>query len=320
MKKFKFMAFAIVAFIPPIPLIMAGCNNNNNNSNNTSHNNNKNPKDNDLGSVIKITNLGELAKKDIENIKNALIAKNSGLNLSELSIEIIEKENKAVIKAKDKSASYSGEVVVTFSVKNSKNEGTATTAETKLQFETKVKEVSSNITKAQESVKSTVIGTDEDSKVDNDKFEKAYPTAQKIMTESKKEIDKLEKDLNSFDTKSKQELSGSLSKVKNQFDAAKLEIDSIAEKHEQQNNPVTAQEAWNALRALWPRVKLVVINVPTFKEVIEHIKKHDEFKKYAHLISLSSKSNPGDRPSVTKPIYIDVKDESQTIQFIGSFA
>ncbi|NEU03005.1 hypothetical protein G3563_29020, partial [Escherichia coli] len=87
----------------------------------------------------------------------------------------------------------------------------------------------------QESVKSTVIGTDSNSKVDNDKFKKVYPAAQKIMTESKKEIGKLEKDLNSFDTKAKQELSGSLSKVKNQFDAAKLEIDSIAEKHEQQN-------------------------------------------------------------------------------------
>ncbi|CAL58843.1 MAG1450 family lipoprotein [Mycoplasmopsis agalactiae] len=317
MKKFKFMAFAIVAFIPPIPLIMAGCNNK---SNNNSHNDGKNPKENKLDSVIKITDLGELAKKDIENIKSALIAKNSELNLTELSIEISEKENKAVIKAKDKNASYSGEVVVTFSVKNSKNEETTTDAKTKLQFETKVKEVSSNITKAHESVKSTVTGTDANSKVDNDKFKNAFPAAQKIMTESKKEIDKLEKDLNSFDTKVKQELSGSLSKVKNQFDAAKLEIDSIAEKHEQQNNPVTAQEAWDALRALWPRVKLVVINVPTFKEVIEHIKKHDEFKKYAHLISLSSKSKPDDRPSVTKPIYIDVKDNSQTIRFSGSFA
>ncbi|MCE6056144.1 hypothetical protein J7889_00740 [Mycoplasmopsis agalactiae] len=317
MKKFKFMAFAIVAFIPPIPLIMAGCNNK---SNNNSHNDDKNPKEKKLDSVIKITDLGELAKKDIEDIKSALIAKNSELNLTELSIEISEKENKAVIKAKDKSASYSGEVVVTFSVKNSKNEETTTDAKTKLQFETKVKEVSSNITKAQESVKSTVIGTDSNSKVDNDKFKKVYPAAQKIMTESKKEIGKLEKDLNSFDTKAKQELSGSLSKVKNQFDAAKLEIDSIAEKHEQQNNPVTAQEAWEALRALWPTAKFVVINVPTFKEVVEYIKKYDTFKKYAHLISLSSKSKPDDHPSTTKPIYIDIKDNSQTIQFTGSFA
>ncbi|CBH40380.1 MAG1450 family lipoprotein [Mycoplasmopsis agalactiae] len=317
MKKFKFMAFAIVAFIPPIPLIMAGCNNK---SNNNSHNDDKNPKEKKLDSVIKITDLGELAKKDIEDIKSALIAKNSELNLTELSIEISEKENKAVIKAKDKNASYSGEVVVTFSVKNSKNEETTTDAKTKLQFETKVKEVSSNITKAQESVKSTVIGTDSNSKVDNDKFKKVYPAAQKIMTESKKEIGKLEKDLNSFDTKAKQELSGSLSKVKNQFDAAKLEIDSIAEKHEQQNNPVTAQEAWEALRALWPTAKFVVINVPTFKEVVEYIKKYDTFKKYAHLISLSSKSKPDDHPSTTKPIYIDIKDNSQTIQFTGSFA
>ncbi|UUM25674.1 hypothetical protein NQV05_00765 [Mycoplasmopsis agalactiae] len=317
MKKFKFMAFAIVAFIPPIPLIMAGCNNK---SNNNSHNDDKNPKEKKLDSVIKITDLGELAKKDIEDIKSALIAKNSELNLTELSIEINEKENKAVIKAKDKSASYSGEVVVTFSVKNSKNEDTTTDEKTKLQFETKVKEVSSNITKAHESVKSTVIGKDENSKVDNNKFKKAYPAAQKIMTESKKEIDKLEKDLNSFDTKSKQELSGSLSKVKNQFDAAKLEIDSIAEKHEQQNNPVTAKEAWEALRTLWPTAKFVVINVPTFKEVVEYIKKYDTFKKYAHLISLSSKSKPDDHPSTTKPIYIDIKDNSQTIQFTGSFA
>nr|WP_233749989.1 hypothetical protein [Mycoplasmopsis agalactiae] len=179
MKKFKFMAFAIVAFIPPIPLIMAGCNNKSNNNNNTSHNDGKNPKEKKLDSVIKITDLGELAKKDIEDIKSALIAKNSELNLTELSIEISEKENKAVIKAKDKSASYSGEVVVTFSVKNSKNEETTTDAKTKLQFETKVKEVSSNITKAQESVKSTVMGTDSNSKVDNDKFKKVYPAAQK---------------------------------------------------------------------------------------------------------------------------------------------
>lgn len=119
MKKFKFMVFVIVVFILFILLIMVGCNNK---SNNNSYNDGKNFKENKLDLVIKIIDLGELVKKDIENIKSVLIVKNSELNLIELFIEISEKENKVVIKVKDKNVLYLGEVVVIFSVKNFKNE------------------------------------------------------------------------------------------------------------------------------------------------------------------------------------------------------
>lgn len=119
MKKFKFMVFVIVVFILFILLIMVGCNNK---SNNNSYNDDKNFKEKKLDLVIKIIDLGELVKKDIEDIKSVLIVKNSELNLIELFIEISEKENKVVIKVKDKSVLYLGEVVVIFSVKNFKNE------------------------------------------------------------------------------------------------------------------------------------------------------------------------------------------------------
>lgn len=119
MKKFKFMVFVIVVFILFILLIMVGCNNK---SNNNSYNDDKNFKEKKLDLVIKIIDLGELVKKDIEDIKSVLIVKNSELNLIELFIEISEKENKVVIKVKDKNVLYLGEVVVIFSVKNFKNE------------------------------------------------------------------------------------------------------------------------------------------------------------------------------------------------------
>lgn len=122
MKKFKFMVFVIVVFILFILLIMVGCNNKSNNNNNISYNDGKNFKEKKLDLVIKIIDLGELVKKDIEDIKSVLIVKNSELNLIELFIEISEKENKVVIKVKDKSVLYLGEVVVIFSVKNFKNE------------------------------------------------------------------------------------------------------------------------------------------------------------------------------------------------------
>lgn len=112
------MVFVIVVFILFILLIMVGCNNKSNNS----YNDGKNFKEKKLDLVIKIIDLGELVKKDIENIKSVLIVKNSDLNLIELFIEISEKENKVVIKVKDKNVLYLGEVVVIFSVKNFKNE------------------------------------------------------------------------------------------------------------------------------------------------------------------------------------------------------
>lgn len=74
-----------------------------------------------LSDVVKVVNLGEISKKDIKTIIEALVAKNRNLKNSDIDVILDASENKAVIKAKNENKHYSGEVVVTFSVKATEN-------------------------------------------------------------------------------------------------------------------------------------------------------------------------------------------------------
>ncbi|NES52900.1 hypothetical protein G3565_31445, partial [Escherichia coli] len=70
-----------------------------------------------LNKVITKTELGEIAKKDSDTVKAALLAAIKGLKIDELTIDLDPRENKAKVKANAKSTSYEGEVTVTFTVK-----------------------------------------------------------------------------------------------------------------------------------------------------------------------------------------------------------
>ncbi|SBO45666.1 hypothetical protein MBOVJF4428_00712 [Mycoplasmopsis agalactiae] len=61
--------------------------------------------------------MGEIAKKDSDTVKAALLAAVKGLKLDELTIDLDQRENKAKVKANAKSTIYEGEVTVTFTVK-----------------------------------------------------------------------------------------------------------------------------------------------------------------------------------------------------------
>ncbi|SBO45665.1 hypothetical protein MBOVJF4428_00711 [Mycoplasmopsis agalactiae] len=67
-----------------------------------------------LNKVITKTELGEIAKKDSDTVKAALLAAVKGLKLDELTIDLDQRENKAKVKANAKSTIYEGEVTVTF--------------------------------------------------------------------------------------------------------------------------------------------------------------------------------------------------------------
>ncbi|CBH40792.1 variable surface lipoprotein [Mycoplasmopsis agalactiae] len=79
-----------------------------------------------LNKVITKTELGEIAKKDSDTVKAALLAAVKGLKIDELTIDLDPRENKAKVKANAKSTSYEGEVTVTFTVKSNSSEGTTT--------------------------------------------------------------------------------------------------------------------------------------------------------------------------------------------------
>lgn len=101
------------------PLVSSSCFNNINPANKSDE-----PRVEDkkaLSDVVKVVNLGEISKKDIKTIIDALVAKNRNLKNSDIDVILDDSENKAVIKAKNESKLYSGEVVVTFSVKATEN-------------------------------------------------------------------------------------------------------------------------------------------------------------------------------------------------------
>nr|BBJ32879.1 hypothetical protein MBKG4397_0450 [Mycoplasmopsis bovis] len=121
------------------PLVSSSCFNNINPANKSDE-----PRVEDkkaLSDAVKVVNLGEISKKDIKTIIEALVAKNRNLKNSDIDVILDASENKAVIKAKNESKHYSGEVVVTFSVKATENNK-------KPEQEAKVKK-----TKSQEKVK-----------------------------------------------------------------------------------------------------------------------------------------------------------------------
>ncbi|QYR08854.1 hypothetical protein E5287_03595 [Mycoplasmopsis agalactiae] len=60
--------------------------------------------------------MGEIAKKDFDTVKAALLEAVKGLKLDELTIDLDQRENKAKVKANAKSTIYEGEVTVTFTV------------------------------------------------------------------------------------------------------------------------------------------------------------------------------------------------------------
>ncbi|MGN3972833.1 lipoprotein, MAG6090 family [Mycoplasmopsis bovis] len=101
------------------PLVSSSCFNNINPANKSDE-----PRVEDkkaLSDAVKVVNLGEISKKDIKTIIEALVAKNRNLKNSDIDVILDASENKAVIKAKNESKHYSGEVVVTFSVKATEN-------------------------------------------------------------------------------------------------------------------------------------------------------------------------------------------------------
>ncbi|MBT1376150.1 hypothetical protein FCM68_02330 [Mycoplasma bovis] len=101
------------------PLVSSSCFNNINPANKSDE-----PRVEDkkaLSDVVKVVNLGEISKKDIKTIIEALVAKNRNLKNSDIDVILDASENKAVIKAKNENKHYSGEVVVTFSVKATEN-------------------------------------------------------------------------------------------------------------------------------------------------------------------------------------------------------
>ncbi|NEU02697.1 hypothetical protein G3563_26655, partial [Escherichia coli] len=70
-----------------------------------------------LNKVITKTELGEIAKKDLESVKTALLTVAKDLKVNEVTIELDSKENKAKVKANANSMSYEGEVEVSFTIK-----------------------------------------------------------------------------------------------------------------------------------------------------------------------------------------------------------
>lgn len=101
------------------PLVSSSCFNNINPANKSDE-----PRVEDkkaLSDVVKVVNLSEISKKDIKTIIEALVAKNRNLKNSDIDVILDASENKAVIKAKNENKHYSGEVVVTFSVKATEN-------------------------------------------------------------------------------------------------------------------------------------------------------------------------------------------------------
>ncbi|WP_226813064.1 hypothetical protein, partial [Acinetobacter baumannii] len=78
-----------------------------------------------LNKVITKTELGEIAKKDSDTVKAALLAAVKGLKIDELTIDLDPRENKAKVKANAKSTSYEGEVTVTFKIGRTTSGGRA---------------------------------------------------------------------------------------------------------------------------------------------------------------------------------------------------
>ncbi len=79
------------------PLVSSSCFNNINPANKSDE-----PRVEDkkaLSDAVKVVNLGEISKKDIKTIIEALVAKNRNLKNSDIDVILDASENKAVIKA-----------------------------------------------------------------------------------------------------------------------------------------------------------------------------------------------------------------------------
>ncbi|CBH41006.1 variable surface lipoprotein [Mycoplasmopsis agalactiae] len=111
-----------------------------------------------LSKVITKTALGEIAKKDLESVKTALLTVAKDLKVNEVTIELDSKENKAKVKANANSMSYEGEVEVSFTIKST----TAKQALNKVITKTALGEIAK---KDLESVKTALLTVAKDLKV-----------------------------------------------------------------------------------------------------------------------------------------------------------
>lgn len=282
-----------------------------------------------LHSVIKTTELGELPRKDLDSIKSALSVKNPNLKINELAFKIDENENKVIVKANENSTLYTGEIVINYSIK-SQNE-LAPGLDNKTYFESKLKELTEKISNAKKDVLSTV-DINSGAKINKEKFNMVYHDVTMKMEEYGKEVSNLEKSLEIFNEKVRRNLSNLLLKLSNMYRNTKLEIENIAEKSENPNHsnaPVRppvfdsdtldAQTAWNALQALWDIIKNYFYKGQTYEDVIEFIKNHDYYKKFASFISLSPQSHKNEHPESGKRMTIIVKDGKKSISFNANF-
>lgn len=282
-----------------------------------------------LHSAIKTTELRELPRKDLDSIKSALSVKNPNLKIDELAFKIDENENKVIVKANENSTLYTGEIVINYSIKT-QNELTPG-LDNKTYFESKLKELREKINNAKKDVLSTV-DINSGAKINKEKFNMVYYDVTIKMEEYSKEISNLEKSLEIFDEKVRRDLSNLLLKLSNMYRDTKLEIENIAEKSENPNHsnaPVRppvfdsdtldAKTAWNALQALWDIIKNYFYKGQTYEDVIEFIKNHDYYKKFASFISLSPQSNKNEHPESGKRMTIIVKDGKKSISFNANF-